>query len=222
MNKKSKLIFIIFLSVILISTTGFTKIESKPRILYRVYLKGESLGLIKSKKKLEEYINKEQDSIKKKYNVNNVYPPEDLSIEKEITYSNDIKSINKIYEEIKDISPFTIKGYLIKIRGLDTIDSTTGKKIKGKVQTIYVIDKSIFTNSMQNTAKSFVTDEDYNNYANNTQKEIKDTGKIIENIAVQNKITIKKGNIPVDKKIYQTEEELSKYLLFGTEKEQGT
>ncbi len=120
MNKKSKLIFIIFLSVILISTTGFTKIESKPRILYRVYLKGESLGLIKSKKKLEEYINKEQDSIKKKYNVNNVYPPEDLSIEKEITYSNDIKSINKIYEEIKDISPFTIKGYLIKIRGLDT------------------------------------------------------------------------------------------------------
>lgn len=222
MNKKSKLIFIIFLSVILISTTGFTKIESKPRILYRVYLKGESLGLIKSKKKLEEYINKEQDSIKKKYNVNNVYPPEDLSVEKEITYSNDIKSIKKIYEEIKDISPFTIKGYFIKIRGLDTTDSTTGKKIKGKVQTIYVIDKNIFTNSMQNTAKSFVTDEDYTNYANNTQKEIKDTGKIIENIAVQNKITIKKGNIPVDKKIYQTEEELSKYLLFGTEKEQGT
>ena len=75
---------------------------------------------------------------------------------------------------------------------------------------------------MQNTAKSFVTDGDYTNYSNNTQKEIKDTGKIIENIAVQNKITIKKGNIPVDKKIYQTEEELSKYLLFGTEKEQGT
>ena len=185
MNKKSKLIFIIFLSVILISTTGFTKIESKPRILYRVYLKGESLGLIKSKKKLEEYINKEQDSIKKKYNVNNVYPPEDLSIEKEITYSNDIKSINKIYEEIKDISPFTIKGYLIKIRGLDTVDSTTGKKIKGKVQTIYVIDKSIFTNSMQNTAKSFVTDGDYTNYSNNTQKEIKDTGKIIKKVIFQ-------------------------------------
>ena len=209
MNKKSKLFLVAILLIILISATGFTKINSSPRTLYRVYLKGESLGLIKSKEKLEEYINKEQASIKKKYNVKKVYPPEDLSIEKEVTYSNDIKSINKIYEEIKDISPFTIKGYIIKINGLD-------------VQTIYVVDKSIFTNSMQNTAKSFVTDEDYTNYSNNTQKEIKDTGKIIENIAVQNKITIKKGNIPVDKKIYQTEEELSKYLLFGTEKEQGT
>lgn len=222
MNKKSKLFLVAILLIILISATGFTKINSSPRTLYRVYLKGESLGLIKSKEKLEEYINKEQASIKKKYNVKKVYPPEDLSIEKEVTYSNDIKSINKIYEEIKDISPFTIKGYIIKINGLDATDSTTGKKIKGKVQTIYVIDKSIFTNSMQNTAKSFVTDGDYTNYSNNTQKEIKDTGKIIENIAVQNKITIKKGNIPVDKKIYQTEEELSKYLLFGTEKEQGT
>ena len=222
MNKKSKLFLVAILLIILISATGFTKINSSPRTLYRVYLKGESLGLIKSKEKLEEYINKEQASIKKKYNVKKVYPPEDLSIEKEVTYSNDIKSINKIYEEIKDISPFTIKGYIIKINGLDATDSTTGKKIKGKVQTIYVIDKEVFTNSMQNTAKSFVTDEDYNNYANNTQKEIKDTGKIIENIAVQNKITIKKGNIPVDKKIYQTEEELSKYLLLGTEKEQGT
>ena len=221
MNKKSKLFLVAILLIILISATGFTKINSSPRTLYRVYLKGESLGLIKSKEKLEEYINKEQASIKKKYNVKKVYPPEDLSIEKEVTYSNDIKSINKIYEEIKDISPFTIKGYIIKINGLDATDSTTGKKIKGKVQTIYVIDKSIFTNSMQNTAKSFVTDGDYTNYSNNTQKEIKDTGKIIENIAVQNKITIKKGNIPVDKKIYQTEEELSKYLLFGTEKEQG-
>ena len=222
MNKKSKLFLVAILLIILISATGFTKINSSPRTLYRVYLKGESLGLINSKEKLEEYINKEQASIKKKYNVKKVYPPEDLSIEKEVTYSNDIKSINKIYEEIKDISPFTIKGYIIKINGLDATDSTTGKKIKGKVQTIYVIDKSIFTNSMQNTAKSFVTDGDYTNYSNNTQKEIKDTGKIIENIAVQNKITIKKGNIPVDKKIYQTEEELSKYLLFGTEKEQGT
>ena len=179
MNKKSKLFLVAILLIILISATGFTKINSSPRTLYRVYLKGESLGLINSKEKLEEYINKEQASIKKKYNVKKVYPPEDLSIEKEVTYSNDIKSINKIYEEIKDISPFTIKGYIIKINGLDTIDSTTGKKIKGKVQTIYVIDKSIFTNSMQNTAKSFVTDGDYTNYSNNTQKEIKDTGKII-------------------------------------------
>ena len=87
---------------------------------------------------------------------------------------------------------------------------------------MYVIDKEVFTNSIENTAKSFVSEEDYDNYANDTQKEIKDTGKIVENISIKNKITIKKGNIPVDKNIYQTEEELSKYLLFGTTEDQST
>lgn len=222
MSKKLKIITSFILILTLLFTTGYSKILSSPRTLYRVYLKGESLGLIESKKELEKYINKEQNEIKKKYNVKKVYAPEDLDIEKETTYSNNVKSIKKIYEEIKDISPFTVKGYIIKLKGLDTTDASTGKKIKGKTQTLYVIDKEIFTNSIENTAKSFVSEEDYDNYANDTQKEIKDTGKIVENISIQNKITIKKGNIPVDKKIYQTEEELSKYLLFGTTEDQST
>ncbi len=222
MSKKLKIISSFILILTLLFTTGYSKILSSPRTLYRVYLKGESLGLIESKKELEKYINKEQNEIKKKYNVKKVYAPEDLDIEKETTYSNNVKSIKKIYEEIKDISPFTVKGYIIKLKGLDTTDASTGKKIKGKTQTLYVIDKEIFTNSIENTAKSFVSEEDYDNYANDTQKEIKDTGKIVENISIQNKITIKKGNIPVDKKIYQTEEELSKYLLFGTTEDQST
>lgn len=222
MNKKLRRITVFILVLSIFLTTGFSRILSSPRTLYRVYLKGESLGLIKSNKELEKYINKEQNEIKKKYNVDKVYVPEDLDIEKEITYSNNVKSINKIYEEIKDISPFTIKGYIIKIKGLDTKNSETGKTIKGKTQSLYVIDKKVFTNSIQNTVKSFISEEDYNAYANNSQKEIEDTGKIIEDISIQNKITIKKGNIPVDKKIYQAEDELSKYLLFGTEEEQGT
>ena len=222
MSKKLKIISSFILILALLLATGYSKILSSPRTLYRVYLKGESLGLIESKKELEKYINKEQNEIKKRYNVKKVYAPEDLDIEKETTYSNNVKSIKRIYEEIKDISPFTIKGYIIKLKGIDTTDSSTGKKIKGKTQTLYVIDKEVFTNSIENTAKSFVSEEDYDNYANDTQKDIKDTGKIVENISIKNKITIKKGNIPVDKKIYQAEEELSKYLLFGTTEDQST
>ena len=60
--------------------------------------------------------------------------------------------------------------------------------------------------------KSFISSEDYNNYANKTQKEIQDTGKIIENIYIKNKITIKKQKIPVNQTIYQSEEELSESL----------
>ena len=39
------------------------------------------------------------------------------------------------------IMPFTIKGYIIKIKGLDSKDES-GKKVKGTTQLIYVLDKT--------------------------------------------------------------------------------
>ena len=59
---------------------------------------------------------------------------------------------------------------------------------------------------------------------NDTQNKIEgnDTGTIIENLYIQNTITIKKDRIPAGDKIYETEEELSKFLLFGTTDEQET
>ena len=221
MKKNFKLMIITTLIFSIFITTGFTRISTKPTTVYRVYLKGESLGLIKSKVALEKYINKKQEEIKDKYNVNKVYLPTDLDIVKEKTHSRKIKTTKEIYEEIKDKSPFTISGYAIKINGLTTKDSK-GKKVKGKSQTIYVLDKNIFKSSVDKTVKSFISDEEYKAYADKTQKEIEDTGKIIENIYIKNKITIKKQHIPVDEKIYQKEEELTKYLLFGTTKKQAT
>lgn len=214
---KKTLLIIFTILVTVTFTTGYT--TKTPRTLYHVYLKGKSLGIIKSKKALETYIDKKQQSIKEKYGVDKVYVPDDLSIVKETTYDAKVISTEKIYEKIKDISPFTIEGYAIKINGLDTKDSD-GKKIKGKTQTIYVLDKKVFTDSVNNTVKSFVSKEDYQAYEKNNQKEIDDVGKIIEKIYIKNKITIKKQNIPVDKTIYQDKETLSKYLLFGTVKEQ--
>ena len=220
MSKKINimLIFILIFSVFL--TTGFTKISKEPQTVYRVYLKGKSLGIIKSKKSLENYIDKKQKEIKEKYDVDKVYVPSDLDIVKETTYDTNVKSNKEIYNEIKDISPFTISGFSIKLKGEDTKD-VNGKTSKGKNQTIYVLDRKVFTDSIERTVKSFIPKEEYESYANDTQKEIQTTGKIIENIYIQNKITIKKTNIPVDKKIYQTEEELSKYLLFGTTEDQA-
>ena len=218
MYKKISLLLILLSAIIL--TTGFTKISAKPETYYRVYLKGESLGLIKSKKELEKFIDKKQEEIKKEYNVDKVYVPSELDIVKETTFDSNIKSVNEIYEEIKDKSPFTINGYTIKIKGLDS-KTEDGKTIKGKTQKIYTIEKETFTDAIENTVKSFIPEEEYKNYANKTQKEIDDVGKIVENIYIKNKITIKKDLIPVDKKIYTEEEELSKYLLFGTTKDQS-
>ena len=219
MNKKIKLIMTIILLFSLVLTTGFTNINNEPHTVYRVYLKGESLGIIKSKKSLENYIDSKQEQIKRKYNVSKVYVPTDLDIVKETTFSNELKTNKQIYDAIKDSSPFTIDGYIVKIRGTET--KKNGQVEKTKSQIIYVLKKSVFTNSIEKTVKSFISNEDYENYANGTQKEIEDTGKIIEALYIKNKITIKKAKIPVDKQIYESEEDLSKYLLFGTTEDQA-
>lgn len=217
---KNKKIIVLITILSLILTTGFTSISKNPKTVYRVYLKGTSIGLIESKKELEDYIDKKQNEIKKKYKVDTVYLPADLDIEKETTYSKNISSVEEIYNEIKDKTPFTIKGYMIKLKGLDSKDPQ-GKVIKGKTQKIYVLDKKTFTNSVEKTVKSFISEESYNKYKDDNQEKIVDTGVIIEKIYIKNKITITKQNIPVDEKIYTTEEELSKFLLFGTTKDQN-
>lgn len=216
-NKLTSILVILVLGITLPFITAYT--SKAPKELYRVYLKGESIGLIESKKELEDYIDKKQKEIKKKFDVDKVYLPEELDIEKEKTYDNDISSVKKIYNKIKNISPFTIKGYAIKIKGVDT-ESGDGKKIKGKTQTIYVLDKKVFEEAVDNIVHSFVSDADYKKYESGDQEEIKETGKIIERIYIDNKITIRKANIPVDETIYQDTNTLSRYLMFGTTKDQ--
>lgn len=219
MKKKSIVLFMITIMLMSSCLVGYKKLNQEPQTVYRVYLKGKSLGLIKSKKALEEYIDKEQEHLKQKYKVKKVYVPDELDIVKEITYNKKTSTTKEIYEKIKDKSPFTIKGYAITIKGLDT-QTNEGEKITTKDQTLYVLDKKIFTNSLEKTVKLFVNDEDYEKFMNDTQKELSDTGKIIEDIYIENKIVIKRQNIPVTKTIYMNEEDLSKYLLFGTTEEQ--
>lgn len=223
MLKKNKSYYIIplLLIPITICSLGMKKLEMTPKTIYHVYLEGKSIGLIKSKKALEEYIDKEQEHLKEKYQVKKVYAPDNLDIKKEVTYSNDISSTKEIYEKIKDISSFTIDGYEINIKKTNT-GSSDVKKADTKNKKIYVIDKKIFTKSIDKTVKSFIAKEDYNTYKSNKKQTIKDTGKIIEKIYIQNDITIKKGKIPTDKEIYTDENSLSKYLLFGKTDSEST
>ena len=86
------------------------------------------------------YIDNEQQTLKEKYNADKVYAPEDLEIVKDVTYNEDISTTKEIYNKIKDIEPFTIKGYEITIEGIDTTNEQ-GEEVKGKDQTIYVLDK---------------------------------------------------------------------------------
>ena len=212
-SKVTRIVLILILGFTIPFLTAFT--TPTPKTLYRVYLKGKSIGLIKSKTSLEKYIDQQQNQIKKEFGVDKVYLPEDLDIVKEVTFDNDISTTKEIYKKIENISPFTIKGYKISIEGIDS-QSADNKKIKGKDQTIYVLDKKIFEDAIDNVVHSFISDSDYKNYANDTQKEIEDVGKIIEKIYLENTITITKTNVPVDETIYQDTNTLSSYLMFGT------
>lgn len=203
---------------------GLINLNSNPKQLYRVYLGGKSIGLIESIEELESFIDEKQSELKEKYNVKKVYVPNDLDVIREITYNEKTSSVEEIYnkiEEIKGDESFTIDGYKITIHGIEKVRED-GTNETTEDQVIYVLNKDYFTNAVEKTIKLFVDSEDYENFLNDSQPEIKEEGKLIEDLYIKNNITIKKDRIPAGAKIYQTEEDISKYLLFGTTEEQAT
>ena len=116
-EKTTSLVITILLSVFcLIPIFEFKKYyQKKPEELYRVYLNGKSIGIIKSKKILEDYINEDQKELKEKYNVDTVYAPKGLYISEYKSYNSNIMSEEQIYKIIKDKENFPIKGYQITI-----------------------------------------------------------------------------------------------------------
>ena len=193
---------LIGLSVVLLGF-GYNK-NIEPNHYYQVYLDEKLLGTIKSKNELEKYIDKRGEYIKNKYNVDQIYRPNGLVLKKITTYDDDLKSVQEIYDAILDEKAFTIKGYQFTISD------------KEKSQKIYVLDKDIFEKSVTQTIESFVGKEKYENYKNDTQEPIKTTGTYANNIYINEEITIKEVDIPVNEQIYTSESELSKYLMFGT------
>ena len=87
MNNKisiSEIIFGLFVSLLVIyMTLTFEPKKDKINEFYQVYLGGQKIGLINSKDDLYNLIDKEQEGIKKKYNVDKVYIPKGLEIQKE-------------------------------------------------------------------------------------------------------------------------------------------
>ena len=175
--------------------------------VYQVYLDGKKLGAIADADELYTLINKEQSDIKSTYNVDNVYPPNGFNITKDITYENNIDNVKKVYDEIKEEKPFTIKGYVITIKYKDE----NKKDLK-----INVLDKKVFTDAINNLITSFIPSEKYQAYLKDEQLEIVDTGSLIESVYFDETITVKEAYIGTKEKIFTDEQELSQYLMFGT------
>lgn len=184
-----------------------------PKTVYQVYLNGQKMGLIANADELYNLINEEQKDIKEKYEVSNVYPPLGFEVVKYTTYDDDIVDANQIYDKIKDQDDFTIEGYQITISSEDDEKSDI---------VINVLDEDIFKEALKDVVTAFISEDEFNNYINNTQAEIVDTGQIIEHMYFEEKINITKTYISANDKIYTDENELSQYLLFGENVEQKT
>lgn len=205
-------IFAVILAVCIVMFVNFTnKYQLKPKEVYKVYLDGKVIGNIKNKEELEDYINDEQKELKEKYNVSKVYIPQGVDISKCITYEKEVLTAKQVHNLIKEEKPFTVKGYKITIKP----NSEDDEKI-----VINVLDKSKFDNALMAVVEAFVSEEQIKNYENDTQAEIKDTGSIIEDIYIDQDITIKEGYISTDEQIFTDEKLLTKYLLFGDIKDE--
>lgn len=285
MKKISTYFFIILLSVVVFLLGFDHRIGRQPNTYYQVYLDNEFMGVIESKKELEDYINSQADTIrenvreyklkinaidtfekyedsvkdqysyvdkvnyiitnKSQYNltdmdvdnlnfykderlyllnsveieemrnyvntniiyehVNEVYTPNGIEIKKIYTYNDSIIPVEEIYKNIIKKKSCTISGYRFTIKGDEDRQDIN----------IYTLDRKIFSDAIEDLITIFVDENKYQAYKNDTQSEITTTGSIIENIYVEEEITYKAVNIPVEEVIYTSSKDLSAYLLYG-------
>ena len=205
-------VFAIILAVVIVGFVNFAnKYQLNPKEVYKVYLDGKEIGNITDKQELEDYINDEQTEFKRgnmtliRFIFQKVF-----DIQKCTTYESDVLTAKQVNNIIKEEKPFTVEGYTITIKSNSDDEEDL---------VINVLDKDIFDESIKSVVKAFVTEEDMDNYANDTQPEIKDTGTIIEDIYIDQDITIKHGYISTDEQIFTDEKTLTKYLMFGEVKE---
>ncbi len=210
-----KLSFWLVIIIMLASTCvlGFSYKKSViPNSYYQVFLDDKLLGTITDEKELKNYINENGNFYKRKYQVDTVYEPKGLHISKILTYNGKLSSVKEVYNKIKSKAAFTVKGYEIAIKSSEPGDNN---KDKSKNTKINVLKEKTFKNAVITLINTYVGQDRYNLYKNKEQTPIDTTGEFIDNVYINEDITIKETNIPVNATIYTDETELSKALLYG-------
>lgn len=209
-------ILVSIISIAFVICLGFNdKItNNNPTTAYNVYVDGEKIGTVESEEKLNEYINNQEEKLMEKYEIDKIYKPNGVEIKEVVSYNPKINTEKEIYNKLVKTKNFTIKGYIITITDEEEENSIP--------LTINVLDKEIFDKAIITTVKAFVGNEKYDLFVNDEQEEITDLGSLIENIEIKQKITYKEGYISTDEIIFQEEDKLSQYLIYGTDKLNNT
>ena len=199
--------FVIILSIGVFALGYEEKKQIAPNHVYQVYLDDQILGTVSSKKELEDYIDKKGEIFKTKYNVDKVYAPNGILINKIVTYNKKIDTVEEVYKKISELKSFTIEGVQLAI-----------KKEK-ETKSVFVTDEQIINEALTNAVVTFVGQQEFNSYIDNAQSEIETTGQKIDNVYVDDVLTTRPLKVPVDENIFTNSKDLSKYILFGTTEE---
>lgn len=211
-NWSFSLIFIVVLSISSIFLFGYKLTKNKtPNEYYTVYLDGEKIGIVSSKEEFNNYINNQEEKLKKQYNVDEIYIPKGVEIKKTITYNNKTNTNEEIYKRLVSSENFTIKGVVIEIT-----KTRAEEDEKDEVLTINLLNKEMFDEAIVEIIKAFIDDEEYEAFMNASQQPIIDTGEIIEDIYIKEEVTYKESYIPTNEKIFTDIDELKMYLMYGT------
>ena len=140
--------------------------------------------------------------------VQDVFVPSGTEIKKVYTYHGEVLSVEETYKKIMSKKSSTVSGYKFIIK-------STNENIEDIE--IYTIDTNIFYEAIEDVITIFVDESEYEKYKKDKQDKITTTGSIIENIYVEQDITYKAVNIPVEETIYTDSNDLSAYLLYGEE-----
>ena len=212
MKKLYATLIVVVVAIILIVLGFKVSKQFYPNTYYKLYLSDKYIGTIDSMDALNEYIDEHETEIKEKYKVKNVYAPEELRYQKVVTFNKNLTPIENMYGLLKDKSQFTVSGYEYKI------------EIEGdeNIVTVNVLSEDIFKDGVEKVIKTFVGENEYESYKNNSQVEIDTTGIRYNNIYVEGTITYKEKNISVGKTIYINSDDLASFFLYSEEKDQKT
>ena len=130
-KKSLPVILSILISLIIILITSFSGEENESiKEVYNVYLDGKLVGAVNSKSSLEKYIDKEQQELKDEFNVDKVYIPNGIDIEKCVTHNAKILSEKEIYEN--EISKHFVKETFAERKAKGLWNKKTEEKIVDK------------------------------------------------------------------------------------------
>ncbi len=210
MFKTKEILALILVSLSLFGLGFNYRTPKEPNVYYQVFIDDTLIGIVKNDKNFLEYIDNKEEQYKAKYGVDEILPPEGVTIKKIVTFHDDVNSDKEVYEKMVKISPMTIMAYEFKLN--DQID----------IKTIYVTDSKVFDQAVEEVYKTFVGANRYQNYTNKTQETIQTTGNNIQDIYVDEEIVVKNTRVSVDKQIFNDYKDLARYLLFKTSEDQRT